>query len=191
MQLVTNGFFWVKEYMPNVPANQQPIIGEGKTIKIRLSWPADQVPEELKQYPEELKQYTTKDGAARVSTRIKAGKFCNWYDSRGKAVIKPLNTELDGKRYQLKIDFVYKEKNPTNHLAPSGFWANAIMFKLDARECNFTPFDELDDEENTASAPVQQAAAPAAQALVNAAPVQQPAQAPSNGLPFAESELGF
>lgn len=199
MRLETNGYFWVKEYMPNVPANQQNLIAEGKPIKIRLSWAADQVPAEIAAHPGELKTYQDKEGNPRVSARLKVGKFCQWYDQYGKAVAKPLNTELDGKSYMLKIEFVYKPENPQNSSAPRGFWVNAVMFKLN-NAVSFEPFDEAEAE--TQQQPVQaqvapQAVAQATQAAQAYAQPQQPAQfaAPApqaNDLPFRdESPLGF
>lgn len=67
--------------------------------------------------------------ADRVAVKFKVGQNCRWFDKFGKATTRPTNADLDGKKFEVVLDFARKAKNPNNALAPSGYWVNAIMYR--------------------------------------------------------------
>lgn len=106
--------------------------------------------------------------ADRAAVRFKIGQNCRWFDKFGKSCQRPANVNLDSKRFEVNIDFARKDKVPGNPLAPSGYWANAIMFR-EIDDCPFAGEEFEKDEEPTETEQPAQQAQPA-----------QPAQIPAN-----------
>lgn len=62
-----------------------------------------------------------------VNVKFKIGANCKWFDKFAKPMERPTNDELEKNRWNVQLDFTKKEKNLSNPLSPSGYWANAIM----------------------------------------------------------------
>jgi hypothetical protein len=90
-----------------------------------------------------------------VNVKFKIGANCKWFDKHAVACDRPTNAELEANRFNVQIDFVRREKDPSNPLKPSGYWVNAIMFAV-VENNPFTgqAFEapaEVDDEPETAA----------------------------------------
>lgn len=215
--------FDCKQYNAKLPKEQWRVLGDGENVQCTITYARSDLPDMFKQalppdifkpgsqrslqVDEFVRLYsskTEKEDAARqgraitndrAAVRFKVGANCKWFDKYGHACERPRNTDLDGKRYEVNIDFARKAKQPGNSLAPSGYWANAIMF----REVEDNPFagqefekDETPDEPEApapaapapAPAPAQSAPAPAPAAPAQSAPAQSAVANDDGDLPF-------
>lgn len=150
------GFFSVRQYKKGVPRNEQAILPDGEQIAFIASIPFEQQPDEPAEIaaarpygsPYEIRK---EDGTVIKKLRLKikiGGKYCQWYESTPNGLVehRPTNNEMDGKKYQVAIKYVFKDKKNDNPLAASGMWANAVAF----REIRQAAFDENpfgDDED--------------------------------------------
>lgn len=182
--------FDCKQYNAKLPKEQWRVLGDGENVQCTITYALSELPDNFKQngQPDEfIRLYSSKkekEDAARqgreitndrAAVRFKVGANCAWFDKYGRKTERPHNTDLDGKRYEVNIDFARKAKQPGNSLAPSGYWANAIMY----REVEDNPFagQEFEKDETPDEPEAPEPAAPAAQSPVPAAPAQSaPAQ---------------
>ena len=84
--------------------------------------------------------------------KFKIGKGCKWFEKhngRVKEIARPANAELDGKRYDVCIDYRELNGDPTKQEA-CGYWANAIL--IAEAESNY--FADLNDTEEEKEIPV-------------------------------------
>ena len=151
------GYFDVKEFALSKPREQWAIKSEG--AQITFSYSTDTAPT----WNPTAKQYTNKEGKVKYQTRIKIGSKCVWYNESKQIVPKPLNSELNGKQYEVMI--IGNDLGVASEpMKASGLWAQAIMFK--ERQRNF--FDEVEgfgsEEPNVVSEPTQAQAQAQAQA---------------------------
>jgi hypothetical protein len=86
------------------------------------------------------KPYTDGNGNQRVRVIFKIGGRCRWYDGQAQPVQKPSNAELDGKRFEVSIQYNELAADPANPKKPRGYWVNAIQF----READTNPFTAMD-----------------------------------------------
>lgn len=172
--------FDCKQYNAKLPKEQWRVLSNDETVQLTITYSINQLPDDFKQegQPDEfLRLYTSKaekESAAkenraavsdRAAVRFKVGANCKWFDKYGKATKRPDNTELDGKRYEVVVDFARKPRDLSNKLAPCGYWANAIMF----REVEDSPFAGKEFEKDDTDAEPE--------------PTQEPAPAPQPSYP--------
>lgn len=184
------GYFDVKIFDKKVDRRDRKTAPEGTNITFSANFALNELPDVFKvggQPDVFVRQYASRaecDAAVNAgrqpvadkgSVKFKIGASCRWFDKYGRACAKPANADLDGKAFEVLIDFARKEKKADDALAPSGYWANAIMFK----EHEANPFGGEVLEEG---APEDEAEAPAP-AHVESAPAVENKDADS-GLPF-------
>lgn len=172
---VISGLFDVRKYEKKVERKDRKLLAENDNISFSASFPINELPDVFKidGAPDVfVKLYASRDEVRaaeaerreavndRASVKFKIGSGTKWFDKYGKAVSKPSNEELDGDRYEVRIDFKRRAKNPDDDKAPSGYWANAIMFrKLDANPFAGEAFEEQpEDDPEPAQAPEPAAA---------------------------------
>lgn len=189
--------FDCKQYNQKLPKEQWRVLSDDENVQCTVTFAISELPEIFKvngQIDEFVRPYsskTEKEDAERqkraitndrAAVRFKIGSNCRWFDKFGHACVRPHNTDLDGKRFEVNIDFARKAKQPGNSLAPSGYWANAIMYR-EIEEC---PFAGEEFEKDDAPSDAEQAApeAPAAQV---AQPAQAVQQAPAQSAPSVQA----
>ena len=127
---ILQGFFDVREWDAKLERQQRPIIADGKNIAFTV------IGDTATGLPNE-KTVQNKNGETRFVVKFKIGKSCHFYDETGNDVARPHHADLDGKRYEVRIDYV--NLTPSKPLAPSGLWAHSILF----REVKQNPFEGL------------------------------------------------
>lgn len=157
-----SGYFDVKVYRKGVAHEDRQTKGETDAITFATTYPAADVPADLAPYG---KPYTSqKDGTQRVRVTWKINHICTWWQMQnGKATqtAKPVNAELDGKRYLLTIDYKVLNGDPSK-LEPCGLWANAILWE-EAQTAD--PFGDLNAADPAAVPEPAAVPAPAAAPL--------------------------
>lgn len=89
-----------------------------------------------------------------VAVKFKISPTTRWFDKYAKACDRPTNEELEKSRWAVQLDFVRKEKDTTNPLKPSGYWANNIMVaKIDSNPFEGQAFEVEEHEPETEAAP--------------------------------------
>lgn len=155
--------FDCKQYNTKLPKEQWRMLSNDETVQMTITYAASELPDMFKvngQPDEFVRGYASKsekENAAhekravnndRVAVRFKVGQNCKWFDKFGKATQRPDNTMLDGKKFEVNVDFARKAKSLTDKLAPCGYWANAIMYK----EIEDNPFAGEEFEKDDADA---------------------------------------
>ena len=140
------GWFDVKIYNERVSRENWKIKGEDDQIAFTATFEAGSP--EAQQFAAHGKPYTDGNGNQRVRVTFKIGSRCRWYDGPAQPVQKPSNAELDGKRYEVSIQYNELAADPANPKKPRGYWVNAIQF----READANPFTAMDG--GAATAPV-------------------------------------
>lgn len=159
------GYFDVKVYNPKKPRDQWETTPEGNKIGFRCTFDGAHLPQEL---AGRAKQYTDRSNNARFAVEFKVGNNCKWFNARGEQIDKPLNTALDGVKYEAIID--YKELNgDPSKMEACGYWVNAIM----VQEVVTNPFEGMAfDTTPRAEQPTQTAEEVAAAPVESEAPKQ-------------------
>lgn len=166
--------FDCKQYNAKLPKEQWRMLSNDETVQMTITYAASELPDMFKingQPDEFVRGYASKsekENAAhekravnndRVAVRFKVGQNCKWFDKFGKATQRPDNTMLDGKKFEVNVDFARKAKSLTDKLAPCGYWANAIMYK----EIEDNPFAGEEFEKDDADADAEAKADPDAE----------------------------
>lgn len=166
-----SGFFDCRVYDKRLERAARKLKADTENVTFTATFDAAMLPKEFAG-DEFAKAYTSKDGTPRVAVSFKIGANCRWYDKAGQPCARPQNSELDGERYDVQIEYTKKAKNPADDKAPCGFWANAIMYRKTAANPFAEPFDESTAE------------AEAIPTQVENTPQAEQAENPSNDLPF-------
>lgn len=132
------GWFDVKIYNERVSRENWKIKGEDDQIAFTTTFDAGSP--EAQQFASYGKPYTDKNCNQRVRVTFKIGSHCRWYDGHAQLVQKPANAELDGRRYEVSIQYNELAADPANPKKPRGYWVNAIQF----READTNPFTAMD-----------------------------------------------
>lgn len=132
------GWFDVKIYNERVSRENWKLKGEGDQIAFTATFEAGSA--EAQQFAAHGKPYTDNNGNQRVRVNFKIGGRCRWYDGQAQPVQKPSNADLDGKRYEVSIQYNELAADPANPKKPRGYWVNAIQF----READTNPFTAMD-----------------------------------------------
>lgn len=132
------GWFDVKIYNDRVSRENWKLKGEDDQIAFTTTFEA--ASPEAQQFAAHGKPYTDNNGNNRVRVTFKIGGRCRWFNEAAQPVEKPSNSELDGKRYEVSIQYNELAADPANPKKPRGYWVNAIQF----READTNPFTAMD-----------------------------------------------
>lgn len=128
------GWFDVRVYNDRQPRENWKLKADTDNIAFTATF--DAASPEAAQFAAHGKPYTDNTGNNRVRVTFKIGGKCRWYDQDAQPAEKPANAELDGKRYEVSIQYNELAGDPNNPKAPRGYWVNAIQF----REAETNPF---------------------------------------------------
>lgn len=131
------GWFDVKVYNDRQPRENWKLKADTDNIAFTATF--DAASQEAAQFAAHGKPYTDNGGNNRLRVTFKIGGKCRWYDQNAQPAEKPANSELDGKRYEVSIQYNELAGDPNNPKAPRGYWVNAIQF----REAETNPFTAM------------------------------------------------
>lgn len=139
LQVIQNitGWFDVRIYNERIPRENWKLKGDDDQIAFTTTFEAGST-EDLR-FAVHGKPYTDSNGNKRVRVKFKIGSSCRWYNEQAQPVPKPANADLDGKRYEVSIQYNELESDPNNPKKPCGYWVNAIQF----READTNPFTAM------------------------------------------------
>jgi hypothetical protein len=135
---ILSGYFDCRIYRQGVAKENRQMKPEGDTIGFAVGFA---------EYPQEIAKNGAADyiresvvnGLKRWYVTFKVGRICRFFDKDGKHIDRPLNADLDGKRWDACIQ--YKVLNgDAAKLQPRGLWADAVQIKP-ADEITFAPMD--------------------------------------------------
>ena len=139
LQVIQNiqGWFDVRIYNERVPRENWKLKGDDDQIAFAATF--DAASPEARKFAAHGKPYTDNNGNHRVRVTFKIGGRCRWYDENAQAVPRPCNADLDGKKFEVSIQYNELAADPSNPKAPRGYWVNAIQF----READTNPFTAM------------------------------------------------
>lgn len=139
LQVIQNiqGWFDVRIYNERVPRENWKLKGDDDQIAFAATF--DAASPEARKFAAHGKPYTDNNGNQRVRVTFKIGGRCRWYDENAQAVPRPCNADLDGKKFEVSIQYNELAADPANPKAPRGYWVNAIQF----READTNPFTAM------------------------------------------------
>lgn len=130
------GWFDVKVYNDRQPRENWKLKADEDNISFTTTF--EQCPPALQEFS---KQYQDSIGNTRHRVTFKIGSRCNWFDANAQPVQRPSNADLDGRRFEVRIQYnTVRPTDPNNAKAPRGYWANAVQF----REVQDNPFAAFD-----------------------------------------------
>lgn len=129
------GFFGVRVWKDNTPIENRKIKAEDEAIEFHVVYAS--APERFSRF---AKQYTNKDGEERWRVTFKISPNAKWFDIAARPITKPSNTEIDGKRYDVRIQGVELVPDDMSGKSARGYWANAIQVAEHVTN-PFTAFD--------------------------------------------------
>ena len=140
LQVIQNiiGWFDVRIYNERVSRENWKLKGDDDQIAFTATF--DAASPEARQFAAHGKPYTDNNGNQRVRVTFKIGGRCRWYDEAAQAVQRPCNADLDGKKFEVSIQYNELAADPSKPKAPRGYWVNAIQF----READANPFTAMD-----------------------------------------------
>lgn len=145
------GWFDVKVYNERIPRENRQIKGENDNIGFSATFAAgDPAAVTFAAYG---KPYADANGNPRLRVNFKIGRNCRWFDANANPVAKPSNIDLDGKQFEVVLQYNEVTGDPTKPLSPKGYWVDAIQF----REAQINPFTAM---AGAAPVPPQPAAVP-------------------------------
>lgn len=139
LQVIQNitGLFDVRVYNERVARENRKMKGDDEQIAFTASF--EPASPEARQFAAHGKPYTDGNGNQRVRVTFKIGGRCRWYDEAAQVVTRPCNADLDGKKFEVSIQYNELAADPANPKAPRGYWVNAIQF----READTNPFTAM------------------------------------------------
>lgn len=127
------GWFDVREFRENTPREQQRMKGDDQNITFTTTF--EQCPQALAEF---AKPYTDANGVNRYRVSFKISPKCRWFDGNAQPVERPTNAELDGVRYEVRVQYnTVRPSNPNDQKAARGYWANGIQYQ----RVNDNPFE--------------------------------------------------
>lgn len=128
------GWFDVRVYNERIARENRQIKGDNDNISFSTTFPVgDSAAVSFATYG---KPYADNNGNQRLRVNFKIGRKCRWFDENANPVAKPSNIDLDGKQFEVVIQYNEVAGNPSNPLSPKGYWVDAIQF----REAQINPF---------------------------------------------------
>ena len=143
------GWFDVRVFNERIARENRQIKGENDNIGFTASFAAGDPAAVV--FAAFGKPYADANGNQRLRVNFKIGRKCRWYDENANPVAKPANIDLDGKMYEVVMQYNEVAGDPSNPLSPKGYWVDAIQF----REAQVNPFAAM-----AGAAPVPPAAVP-------------------------------
>lgn len=138
-----SGYFDVREYSAKKAPNERAFKSQDSMVTFGVAFDPEQLPKELANHAKNVQR--KKDGTTYMLVKFKIGKGCKWFEKQGgrvQEIARPANEELDGKRYDVCIDYRELNGDPTKQEA-CGYWVNAIL--IAEAESNY--FADLNDAE--------------------------------------------
>ena len=128
------GWFDVRVYNERIAKENRQIKGENDNISFSATFTAgDPAAVAFATYG---KPYADNNGNPRLRVNFKIGHKCRWFDQNANPVAKPSNINLDGKQFEVVLQYNEVAGDPTKPLSPKGYWVDAIQF----REVQTNPF---------------------------------------------------
>ncbi|MBQ1196633.1 MAG: hypothetical protein IIV44_05365 [Rikenellaceae bacterium] len=128
------GWFDVRVYNERIARENRQIKGDNDNIGFTASFAVgDPAAVAFATYG---KPYADANGNPRLRVNFKIGRKCRWFDENANPVAKPANMDLDGKMYEVVMQYNEVAGDPTKPLSPKGYWVDAIQF----REAQVNPF---------------------------------------------------
>lgn len=128
------GWFDVRVYNERIARENRQIKGDNDNIGFTASFASgDPAAVAFSTYG---KPYADANGNQRLRVNFKIGRKCRWFDENANPVAKPFNIDLDGKQFEVVIQYNEVAGDPSNPLSPKGYWVDAIQF----REAQINPF---------------------------------------------------
>lgn len=135
-----SGYFDCRVFKNGVEKSKRPMKAEGDRIEFTVAF---------SEYPKsfadaggaEFIKTTEVNDLKRYYVTFKIGKFCMFFDKDGKKTDRPLNGDIDGKRYDAVIAYKVLHGDASK-MEARGFWADAIQMK-EAEEITFAPMDSV------------------------------------------------
>lgn len=131
------GWFDVRVYNERIARENRQIKGENDNIGFTVTFPAgDPAAVAFAAY---CKPYADANGNPRLRVNFKIGRNCRWFDQNANPVAKPSNIDIDGKQFEVVMQYNEVAGDPTKPLSPKGYWVDAIQF----REAHTNPFTAM------------------------------------------------
>lgn len=128
------GWFDVRVYNERIARENRQIKGDNDNIGFTASFAAGD-PDAVA-FSTFGKPYADANGNPRLRVNFKIGRKCRWFDENANPVAKPANIDLDGKQFEVVMQYNEVEGDPTKPLSAKGYWVDAIQF----REAQVNPF---------------------------------------------------
>lgn len=178
------GYFGVRQWSQNgTPREQRPFIPQGQNITFGIKF--DSRPVDFANFAQEKHRA---DGSVYWWVNIKISRSCNWITAENISLgdnFPVKYEELDGKRYEVNIRFAELPVDPSNPKKASGYWADAIAFRM---------IDNIDDLlfDNVQAEPAYEQPAQTDNWLPSAQPApavpSMPAAPSEQSLPFSNDD---
>ena len=141
-----SGYFDVRKYSATKAPNEMAFKSEDDMVTFGVAFDPAWLPKELSNRAKTVQR--KKDGSIYMLVKFKIGKGCKWFEKQNglvKEISRPANKELDGKRYNVCIDYCELNGDPKK-LEACGYWVNAIL--IEEAESNY--FADLNEQEQDA-----------------------------------------
>ena len=169
------GWFDVRVYNERIARENRQIKGDNDNIGFTASFAARD--SDAMAFVTYGKPYADANGNPRLRVNFKIGRKCRWFDENANPVAKPANIDLDGKQFEVVMQYNEVAGDPSNPLSPKGYWVDAIQF----REVVTNPFAAMPGAAPIPPIPQQQQKQPQPQPQQQ---LQQPQQHPTGNIGF-------
>lgn len=144
------GWFDVKVYNDRKPREEWKLKGDDENIAFTTTLEA---PGAFNKFA----KICEKDGKTYYRITFKIGPKARWYDGNAHEIERPSNAELDGVKFEVRIQYREVIPEPGNDKAPRGYWVNSIqMQRVDINPFQaFAPGFIADEVAAPAAAPAE------------------------------------